>query len=130
MAKTIHHERIGGLIAIQASLGGALTLGLVVTVILVNPEPGSEKRHLVMIAAAAVIWLLAAVAVSRVTEQPKRYNATASPWSMLRQGFRLYGKHQWFRRYTAVRFCIYPWASQCRSIQFMRHLFTKARVIA
>ena len=103
MAKTIRHDRIGGVIGIQSSLGGALTLALVLALILVNPQPNSEKRHLIMVAAAALVWLLAALTVSMVREQPKRYDTASSLRSKLRQGFKLYKQHLWFRRYTGAR---------------------------
>jgi MFS family permease len=103
MAKTVRHDRIGSLIATQSSLGGALTLLLVVILILVNPQPNSEKRHLIMVGAAALVWLLAALAVSLVEEPPKRYNKVTSLWHKLRQGLRLYKHNTWFRRYTIVR---------------------------
>ena len=103
MAKTVRHDRIGNLVAIQSSLGGALTLVLVVGLIVVNPQPTSEKRHLIMVAAAAIVWLLAASVIALVKEKPQRYRKKTSLWSELRAGLKLYAGNTWFRRYTAVR---------------------------
>jgi len=103
MAKTVRHTRLGELIAIQSSLGGALTLALVIALILVNPQPNSEKRHLLMIALSALVWFFAAVAISLVAEQPKNYRKVTTFWSKIKEGAKLYQHHLWFRRYTAVR---------------------------
>jgi MFS family permease len=103
MAKTVGHAQIGRLIATMASLGGALTLAVSMGFILVHPSPQSENRHLIIIAIAAVIWILAAAAISMVAERPGRSLPKHSLWTEMREGIALYRTERWFRRYTTTR---------------------------
>lgn len=103
MAKTVPLPRIAGLVALQASVGGALTLALTVSLILINRDPQSAHRHLLMIAVAAIIWIIAALTFSLIREPAGDVVARKSLWRQVREGAKLYASVRWFRRYISAR---------------------------
>lgn len=103
MAKAVAHGRIAGLVALQASLGGALALVMSAGLILVIHPPVSGDRHLLLIVIAAAIWIFAAVAFSLIREPASDVVPRQSLWRQVREGARLYTSVRWFRRYMAAR---------------------------
>ncbi|MBL8659785.1 MAG: hypothetical protein JNM75_08525 [Rhodospirillales bacterium] len=103
MARTVPLRRIAGLVALQSSLGGAMTLALSASLILINRNPGSPNRHLTLIAVAAAVWLVAALCFSLIKEPAGDVAAKQSLWQQACEGVRLYARVPWFRRYIAVR---------------------------
>ena len=103
MAKSVSHGSIGRLIALQASIGGALTLIVTAVYTVLHPDQMSEQRHLLIIAAAGLFWTLAAVAITLVREPPQSVQSKRSLWSEVREGTKLYRTVTWFRRYTVTR---------------------------
>ena len=55
MAKTIQHQKIGPLVAAQASIGGGLTLVIASFLLISNPVSDTEIRHIAIIIIAAVV---------------------------------------------------------------------------
>lgn len=103
MAKSFDHSRIARLVAIQSSLGGALTIAVALAWILIDPYPQSATRHLVIIASAALIWVAAAFSFALFKERPSRIQPKPSLWLEIRNGVMLYKRSRWFRRYTVMR---------------------------
>jgi len=103
MAKTVPLGRIATLVSVQSSLGGALTLALTASLMLIDHDPQSAHRHLLLIVVAAGVWIAAALTFSFVKEQPDKVVTKPSLWQQARRGMKLVRRVRWFRRYIIAR---------------------------
>ncbi len=103
MAKTIKRQRIGPLLAMQASIGGFLTLVIVSATIFIYPDTGSKSQHLTLIFMAAAVWVVAGFTFSLIKEPPSTTQAKRSVWAETRRGWQLYRTTPWFRKFFTTR---------------------------
>ena len=103
MAKAVSQKRIGLLLARQASVGGFLTLILVIVTMNVLPDNGDKSQHLILIVLAALGMILAGILFTFVREPKSATQAKHSIWAETQKGWRLYRTTPWFRRFFTTR---------------------------
>jgi len=103
MAKSVQRERIGLLLARQASVGGVLTLILVIVTMNLLPDNGGKSQHLVLIVLAALGMVLAGTLFALIREPKSAAQAKQSIWAEIRKGWELYRTTPWFRRFFTTR---------------------------
>lgn len=103
MAKSVSRERIGLLLARQASIGGVLTLVLIGMTMYLMPENGGKSQHLLLIVLAAVAMILAGIVFALIREPHSAAQPKHSIWTEIRKGWGLYRTTPWFRRFFATR---------------------------
>lgn len=103
MAKAVKHTRIGPLLAIQASIGGLLTIVFSGLVVYFFPDSASTGHHLVLIATAAAVWVCGGVLFSMIREPPSEVQPKRSVWAETRRGWELFRTTAWFRRFFVIR---------------------------
>lgn len=103
MAKSVHRDRIGILLARQTSVGGVLTLILVIVTMNLLPDNGGKSQHLVLIVLAALGMILAGTLFALIREPKSAPQAKLSIWAETRKGWKLYRTTPWFRRFFTTR---------------------------
>ena len=103
MAKSITPKRIGQLLARQASIGGVLTIILLITLYHVYPDNESQSQHLVLIVLAAVAMVAAGLVFAMIREPPSTIRAKRSVWVETRHGWSMFRTTPWFRHFFMVR---------------------------
>jgi len=103
MAKSVLRNRIGLLLAKQASIGGVLTLLVVVTMMYVYPDDGTKAQHLVLIVIAALVTLLAGAVFVMLHEPVSVVQKRRSAWKETLHGWKLYRATPWFRQFFRTR---------------------------
>ena len=103
MAKTVQHKQIGPLLAMQASIGGVLTLIIASAFIIITPYPNTDMRHFAIVIIAAVVWLLAGFSFALIREQPGFTQARRSAWKEISHGITLCRKTPWFLTFFRTR---------------------------
>lgn len=103
MAKVVDSTRIGPLLAIQASIGGGLTILFTGVTIFFFPDSASKSQHVILIALAAVVWIGSGIAFSLIDEPPSEVQPKHSIWAETRIGWELFRATPWFRRFFFTR---------------------------
>ncbi len=106
LGKTIPKGRRGRLLALRATIGGALTLlaGLGLRA-WVSDESGIAI-YLGLVAVAAGLWFAAALAFLRIQEVPGATEGARNTLTEARSGAVLLRRHGAFRRYVIARICL------------------------
>ena len=103
MAKSVAPKRIGRLLALQASIGGVLTLVLMLVMYAVQPASETRLQHLVLIFVSAAVWFLAGLSFSLVREPPSEVQPRKPMWDEMLKGWELFRTTPWFRRFFVTR---------------------------
>jgi MFS family permease len=103
LAKTIPKGRRGRLLAVRATVGGALTLGAGLVLFLLVSETGSRLPYVILVAGAGLLFGVAAVLFSRVRELPGATSGGRTPFQELRAAWELLQSDRPFRRFVAAR---------------------------
>jgi predicted MFS family arabinose efflux permease len=100
--KTLPKGRRGRAGGLAASVSGALTMGIALTLVGIQPGELSPQTLGWMLASAGVLWLLAAGLFSRIAEEPGE-NDGGSSFSDALERLRLLRKEDPFRRFVLAR---------------------------
>jgi len=103
MAKTVKHNRVGPLLAIQASIGGLLTILFTGVTMFFFPDSASNWQHLVLVALAAVVWVGSGLSFALIKEPPSAVQPKRSVWAETCSGWELFRNTRWFRRFFFTR---------------------------
>jgi hypothetical protein len=99
MAKTIPHQKIGPLVASQASIGGALTLAITSILLFSNNASDTDIRHIAIVIIAAVVWLMAGLSYTLIKEIPALDEKSRSAWNEIKLGIELCRNTSWFLKF-------------------------------
>jgi len=103
LGKTVPKGRRGRLLSNRAAIGGALTLAAGLFMRLVLGEDAALAPYLWLIAAAGLLWALAAVLFARIDETPGATHGGKNALDQAREGVGLVRRVAGYRRYLAAR---------------------------
>jgi len=103
MAKSVSGKRIGRLLALQASVGGILTLVSMAVLYFVQPDSASKLQHLLLIFLSAGFWVIAGFSFWLIREPASEIQPRQSVWAETRRGWELFLTTPWFRRFFLTR---------------------------
>ncbi len=103
VGKTIPKGKRGQLLGIRATTGGLLTLAAGVALRFGGGAEAGHELYLVLIVAAAVLWVVAAVLFAAIQELPGASQGGRNSLGQAKAGLNLVRTHQWYRRYLGAR---------------------------
>lgn len=103
MAKSMPKRRVGPVLALQGSIGGLLTLILLVVLHFTDTDTESKLQHLLFIFMAAGVWILTGLTFSLIKEPASKIQAKKSVWQETVEGWHLFRSTAWFRRFFVTR---------------------------
>ena len=106
--KTVSKEVRGRLMGLRSGLGGLATLLLAVFLIVGVGNHAGRGLYVGLIAAAAVLWAVAAGMFRAIPERPDTTTPEERPLATIRRGLAALRTVEWFRRFSIARVLLIP----------------------